>query len=123
MPAVAPDRRESRPALFLFTFRGDGMSIADWRVGIDEIDGELLRLLNARARLALKLGESKRRAGLSLCDRAREREVIERVCRANRGPLDERAVAAIFRLIIRESRRVQEGGGARPGGAAAEDSA
>ena len=83
------------------------MSIEDWRAEIDAIDKELLRLLNARARLALKVGASKRSAGLSLCDRAREHEVLARVRRFNRGPLDEQAVVAIFRLIIRESRRVQ----------------
>ncbi len=85
------------------------MSIEDWRAEIDALDEELLRLLNARARLALKVGASKRSAGLALCDRTRERAVLTRVCRANRGPLDERAVAAIFRLIMRESRRVQAG--------------
>ena len=83
------------------------MTIEDWRAEIDAVDDELLRLLNERARLALKVGGSKRRAGLSLCDRAREREVVERACRANRGPLDARAVGLIFRRIIRESRRVQ----------------
>lgn len=83
------------------------MSIEDWRAEIDVIDSELLRLLNKRARLAVKVGESKKAAGLSLCDEAREREVIERACQANQGPLDERAILKLFRRIIRESRRVE----------------
>ncbi len=83
------------------------MTIEDWRVEIDKIDGELLRLLNARAELAVRVGESKRVAGLSVCDRAREREVIERARRDNRGPLDDAAVARLFRAVIRESRRLQ----------------
>ena len=83
------------------------MSIEGWRAEIDAIDKELLRLLNARARLALKVGESKRSAGLSLCDRAREHEVLAQACKVNSGPLDEQAVVAIFRLVIRESRRIQ----------------
>ena len=83
------------------------MSIDDWRVEIDAIDRELLRLLNVRARLALKVGESKRSAGLALCDRERERAVIARVCQANEGPLVDRAVALFFRRIIREARRAQ----------------
>jgi chorismate mutase len=83
------------------------MTIEDWRSEIDKIDRELLRLLNVRAELAVMVGESKRDAGLSVCDRGREREVIERACRANQGPLDSEAVARIFRSIIRESRRVQ----------------
>lgn len=84
------------------------MSIKDRRAEIDAIDSELLRLLNKRARLALKVGESKRAVGLSLCDRAREREVIKRACRANAGPLEERAVTRLFRCIIRESRLAEE---------------
>ena len=83
------------------------MTIADWRAEIDAIDHELLRMLNRRATLAMKIGESKRSAGLSLCDRGREREVVSHVFAANRGPLDARALTLIFRRIIRESRRVQ----------------
>ena len=83
------------------------MTIEDWRVEIDKIDGELLRLLNVRAGLAVQVGESKRVAGLPVYDREREREVIERARRANSGPLDEQAVARLFRSIIRESRRVE----------------
>jgi chorismate mutase/prephenate dehydratase len=84
------------------------MSIKDRRVEIDEIDSELLRLLNMRARLAIRVGESKRVAGLSICDREREREIVERVCRANEGPLDVRAVTRLFRCIINETRRIEE---------------
>jgi chorismate mutase len=83
------------------------MTIEDWRVEIDKIDGELLRLLNARAELAVRVGESKRVAGLSVCDRGREREVVARARRDNRGPLDDEAVARLFRAVIRESRLLQ----------------
>jgi chorismate mutase len=84
------------------------MTIKDRRAEIDRIDSELLSLLNRRARLALKVGESKRDAGLSLCDRAREREVIERARQSNSGPLDKQAVVRLFRCIIRESRLAEE---------------
>lgn len=83
------------------------MTIEDWRVEIDKIDAELLRLLNARAEIAVRVGESKRVAGLSVCDRGREREVLERARAHNRGPLDDEAVARLFRAVIRESRRLQ----------------
>ena len=83
------------------------MTIEDWRVEIDKIDEELLRLLNERARLAVSVGESKRVAGLGVADREREREVVVRACRANAGPLDDEAVARLFRAVIRESRRLQ----------------
>lgn len=83
------------------------MSIEDWRARINELDRELLRLLNERARIALKVGDSKKEAGVSLCDHTREREVVERMCQANEGPLDDRAIVELFRAIIHESRRIQ----------------
>jgi chorismate mutase len=96
------------------------MTIEDWRAEIDAIDEELLRLLNARARLAIRVGESKRSVGLSVLDGAREREVIARARGANTGPLGSDAVERLFRRIIHESRRAEshalEGAGAHAEG-------
>lgn len=83
------------------------MNIEDWRSEINAIDDELLRLLNVRARLAIKVGQSKKLAGSALSDPKREQEVIERARRANQGPLDENAIVELFSCIIRESRRVE----------------
>ena len=83
------------------------MDIEHWRREIDDIDEELLRLLNMRARLALKVGALKHAANLPFCDPDRERSVLQRLQEMNCGPLDERAVDKVFRRIIRESRRVQ----------------
>lgn len=84
------------------------MGVEDWRAEINALDNELLRLLSQRAQLALQVGESKKSSGRSLCDHTREREVIERMCLLNMGPLDERAVVELFRAIIHESRRIQK---------------
>ena len=83
------------------------MDIDHWRREIDDIDAELLRLLNMRARLALKVGALKQAADLPCCDPERERNVLQRLRELNDGPLDERAVGRVFRRIIHESRRVQ----------------
>jgi chorismate mutase len=83
------------------------MSIEGWRMEIDAIDNELLSLLNQRASLAVKVGQSKRLTGIALWDPAREEEVIERVRRANPGPLDDQAIVELFGCIIRESRRIE----------------
>ena len=83
------------------------MNIETQRAEIDAIDGELLNLINRRARVAVEVGVLKRSAGSSFLDSGREREVLARACRNNTGPLDEDAVARIFRRIIRESRRVE----------------
>src|SRR5258707_14223755 len=83
------------------------MRLEGWRSEINAVDNELLRLLNRRAQLALKVGESKKDSGLAVCDHTREREVTERMCAINEGPLDDRAVVELFRAIIHESRRIQ----------------
>jgi chorismate mutase len=82
--------------------------IERWREDIDHLDRVLVRLLNLRARLALRIARSKRAAGLPLRAPARERDVLKDVVDANSGPLAESAVLAVFRRIIRESRRLEE---------------
>ena len=83
------------------------MDIEHWRREIDDIDAELLRLLNMRARLAVKVGALKQAADLPCCDPERERNILQRLQQINDGPLDKRAVNKVFRRIIHESRRVQ----------------
>jgi len=83
------------------------MDIERWRKEIDEIDEELLRLLNMRARLAVKVGSLKRASGMPVRDREREQFVLQRLQVANPGPLDQEAVVRLFRRIIHESRRAE----------------
>jgi chorismate mutase-like protein len=83
------------------------MNIEYWRTEIDELDRELLRLLNRRARLAMKVGALKKAAGLPCCDPERERTVLKDLQKANAGPLDARAVTKLFRRIIQESRDLE----------------
>lgn len=85
------------------------MDIDHWRKEIDDIDAELLRLLNMRARLAMKVGALKQAQHLPFCDPDRERTVLQRLQEMNAGPLDERAIDKLFRRIICESRRVESG--------------
>jgi chorismate mutase len=83
------------------------MDIEHWRKEIDEIDKEILRLLNLRARLAIEVGTLKKAADIPFCDPDRERAVLGRLQDLNDGPLDQAAVGKLFRRIIRESRRVE----------------
>ncbi len=78
------------------------------RADIDAIDDELLRLLNHRAEIALKVGAVKRRDDTSLCDPNREREMLARLCRQNSGPLNEQNITNIFQRIIDECLHVQQ---------------
>lgn len=78
------------------------------RADIDAIDDELLRLLNKRAEIALKVGAVKRGDDKSLCDPNREREVLTRLCRQNSGPLDDKSVTNIFQRVIDECLQAQQ---------------
>ena len=82
------------------------MSVEERRAEIDRVDDELVALLNRRALLTSALAEVKSTAGLPLHDPVRERDVIERACRACSPPLDEVAVRGIFTCILEESRRI-----------------
>jgi chorismate mutase/prephenate dehydratase len=64
---------------------------------IDRIDGEILRLLSARANEAAAIGKIKTGA---VYRPDREAEVLRRLQRLNPGPLPGEAVAAVFRAII-----------------------
>lgn len=82
------------------------MTLNDHRRRIDDLDRELVRLLNRRAQMSIQLGQIKRETGLPMRDEAREDSILRHVQRANPGPLDDHALAAIFRTILSESRRV-----------------
>lgn len=82
--------------------------VDDPRAEIDAIDTDLLWLLNNRAEVALRVGAMKSVYKMPLCDPGREDEILDRVAAENHGPFEEQAVVKIFRLIIDESRRLQE---------------
>jgi prephenate dehydratase/chorismate mutase len=84
------------------------------RAEIDAIDGELLRLLNRRAEIALRVGAAKASNDASLCDPNREREVIERLRKENSGPFDGHSIDNIFQRIIDESLLLQQKTYAKP---------
>lgn len=79
--------------------------IWDRRKKIDGIDEQLVELLNRRTRLAIEIGECKRRNGLSAVSPEREREILRRATLASAGPLDPKALTRLFRAILTESRR------------------
>ena len=74
---------------------------------IDALDARLVELLSARAECALEIGELKRALNVALYQPAREHEVLDHVCRLNRGPLDDDAMRRLFERIIDEARRLE----------------
>lgn len=78
------------------------------RSEIDAIDSEILRLLNRRAEIALRVGAAKAEKDASLVDPVRESEVLARLTCENPGPFDTTAVENIFQRIIDESLALQQ---------------
>lgn len=81
--------------------------LADWRKRIDGIDGQILQLLNDRARCALEIGHFKKERGLPAWAPEREAEILRNVVTANLGPLDDAAVRRLFERIIDEARSLE----------------
>jgi chorismate mutase/prephenate dehydratase len=82
-------------------------TIAALRRQIDRLDDRLLQLLNKRARLAQAVGSAKARTRSRVYAPAREKEVLARMAGANRGPLAEAHVRAIFREVISAARSLE----------------
>ncbi len=83
-------------------------NVTDPRAEIDAIDSELLRLLSRRAKIALNVGAAKSKTDASLCDPARESEVISRLVTENPGPFDSKGIENIFQRVIDESLLLQQ---------------
>jgi chorismate mutase len=87
--------------------REDDVNIDDYRQEIDRLDRELLRIFNARAAIALHIGEIKKERGLPVYDPDRERRIFEAMKAENPGPLEDDAIIRLFERVIDESRRLE----------------
>lgn len=83
------------------------MKIEDWRKEIDKIDGEIIALLNWRAKAAQEIGKIKATAGLPVIDLERESEVLQHIISENEGVLHDWQLATIYQKILEESRQIQ----------------
>ena len=77
------------------------------RKKIDLIDRKLLSLLNQRLRTALEIGKVKKEMGEKIYDPKREKKILERLERRNKGPLKDEDLKKIFRTIIKACRQSQ----------------
>jgi chorismate mutase/prephenate dehydratase len=73
------------------------------RQKIDDIDRKIIRLLNIRAKVTQDIAKLKRKYGKSIYSPDREREVLSKIFTANRGPLGNTALEAIYREIMSSS--------------------
>jgi chorismate mutase/prephenate dehydratase len=76
------------------------MSLETIRGKIDALDTKLVKILNARTRLALEIGKLKKKNGKGIYAPAREKAVLARVAMINEGPLTDKSLRAIYREVM-----------------------
>ena len=76
------------------------MSLDDLRTKIDEIDHQLVKLLNERARVVVEIGKFKNKTDKPVYAPDREKDVFAKIIEANDGPLPNRCLVAIWRELM-----------------------
>ena len=87
------------PATFRL-IRFTGMSLEELRKQIDALDEQIVELLNRRAQIVVEVGKIKAASGTPIYAPDREKAVLEKVRKANRGPLLDTTIAAIYRELM-----------------------
>ncbi len=76
------------------------VKIKKLRKAIDELDEKLVTTLNKRTELAIKIGEIKDRFKKSVYSPEREQEIYNKLKKLNKGPLNDKILAAVYREIM-----------------------
>jgi chorismate mutase / prephenate dehydratase len=76
------------------------MSLEDLRKKIDELDGQIVELVNERARVAQQVGATKSESGAAFYAPSREGQVYARITEHNEGPLSDICLRAVYREVI-----------------------
>jgi chorismate mutase/prephenate dehydratase len=76
------------------------MSLEELRKRIDELDNQLVKLLNERARVVVDIGKLKNKTDKPVYAPDREKDVFARIIKANEGPLPDKCLTAIWRELM-----------------------
>src|SRR5881296_4714952 len=76
------------------------MNIPEHRKAIDRLDAKIVKLLNERTQHVLEIGSIKLKAGEEIYAPHRELAVLQRICKANPGPLPDESLRAIYREVM-----------------------
>ena len=112
-PRLPPRARGDRPRFgdarwLTRDGRAETPELRRLRERIDALDRRLVALLNERAELAREAGRAKRAAGRrAIRDAEREREVLLRVSMANKGPLAQADLLALYRRLMVATRALE----------------
>jgi len=83
------------------------MSLEELRKQIDQIDNSILELLNQRMEVVKMVGELKRRTNAVIYRPEREKAIIDRLNKINKGQLNKAAIEAIFLEIFAVARNLE----------------
>ncbi|HEX2098483.1 MAG TPA: chorismate mutase [Rubrobacteraceae bacterium] len=84
-----------------------GARIEELRERVDEVDRQLIRILNERARIVQEMVAVKAEAGKPLFDPKREEEILQKVAEENEGPIYDSSLREIFELILHRIRDLE----------------
>ncbi|MBM3252901.1 MAG: prephenate dehydratase [Candidatus Omnitrophica bacterium] len=84
------------------------MNLKNLRKQIDKIDSNILKLLNERTKIALKIKKLKAEKGLEPYTPDREKALLARLVNQNKGILKKESVVAIFREIMSAALSVEK---------------
>ncbi len=86
----------------------EGQSLEKLRSCIDELDTDLLKLLNERAKCVIKIGKIKQKEKRDVLVPFREKELLEHLVTINKGPLSDEMVVYLFQQIIDKLKDLQK---------------
>ncbi|HZL69190.1 MAG TPA: chorismate mutase [Candidatus Limnocylindrales bacterium] len=83
------------------------MDIEDWRQKIDDVDRQLVRLINERARCAHEIGKLKRNSAMPIYEPDREKIIFQNIARINAGPLSDVQLRQVYERLVDVMRQLQ----------------
>jgi len=84
------------------------MDLKNLRQKIDKIDNKILRLLNQRTRAAREIAKLKAKTKQEFYAPHREKKIVDRLLKKNKGPLPNETLRGIFQEILNASRSMQK---------------
>jgi chorismate mutase len=81
--------------------------VQELRARVDEVDRELIRALNERARIVQEIMTLKAESGAPVYDPKREEEILRKVVEMNAGPIYDSSMRDIFELILHRIRDME----------------
>jgi len=83
--------------------------LLQYRKKIDKINSGIFKLLAERMKVVGKIGEYKKKKGMKVLDKKREKEILQKLeKKAGKYKLDKKFINDIFKLIMKGARRKQK---------------